>query len=77
MLSPGLKTTFFLFLLETVVTQWSSNPGMGKGLANSSTRWRSSVMRDTVSESSSRKDLKLARFPVKGITANAHPNKRK
>lgn len=53
-------------LLSTWCNQWSVNPGMGKGLANSSTRWRSSAMRDTVSESSSRKDLKLARFPVRG-----------
>lgn len=46
--------------------QWSVKPGMGKGLAKSSTRWRSSAIRDAVAASSSRKALKLAKFPCGG-----------
>lgn len=51
---------------DTECCQWSAKPGMGKGLAKSSTRWRSSAMRDTVPASSSRKALKLAKFPFTG-----------
>ncbi|KAK0151065.1 NLR family CARD domain-containing protein 3 [Merluccius polli] len=52
---------------------WSVKPGMGKGLANVSTRWRRSEMRATVSESSSKKDLKLARRRPPGVRALRSP----